>query len=179
MKKSLPDSLYLKDCFKYFPETGDLVWKKRPREHFSSESGMKNFNAQFAGKVAGAIRENRYVEVRLMNDKYRAHRVIFKMMTGLDPEEEIDHINNNPIDNRWENLRASSSSQNNCNQRIKSTNTTGFKCVRWHKRDKKFYSKIKLQGKSVFLGYFDTAEEAYKNYCEKVVFIHGEFSNVG
>lgn len=179
MKKALPEVSYLKECFIYSPETGALIWKERPREHFSSDSGMKTFNKQFAGRVAGSIKQNRYIEVRFMNDRYRAHRIIFKMMTGIDPKEEIDHINNNPIDNRWKNLRASSSSQNKCNQRIRSTSTTGFKCVRWHKRDKKFYSVLKTQGKSFFLGYFDNPEEAHKSYCLAALNYFGSYANFG
>ena len=41
------------ECFTYVPETGDLVWKERPREHFATDAGHRSFNRTWPGKIAG------------------------------------------------------------------------------------------------------------------------------
>ena len=89
------------------------------------------------------------------------HRLIMKAKRG----EEVDHINSNKLDNRRVNLRLCSTRENKMNRTIsKKNNTSGFKGVVFCKRDKVWYSRIKVNYKSIHLGSFQTKEEAAKIY---------------
>jgi hypothetical protein len=86
----------------------------------------------------------------------------------------IDHINGNPLDNRFKNLRLSNHKLNGQNQKAyrpknKSTQLLG---ASWHKRHKRFISFIKVDGKRKHLGYFDTAEEAHAAYITAKRILH-------
>jgi hypothetical protein len=89
----------------------------------------------------------------------------------------VDHINGNTLDNRKENLRLCSPTENCYNKKRSKNNTTGFKGVVYHKRDKKFQATVKFKGKTIYLGYFNTAEEAGEAYDKKALELFGEYSN--
>ena len=89
----------------------------------------------------------------------------------------IDHINNNPIDNRIENLRDSTNMQNQYNAGISSRNTSGFKGVYWNKGSKKWQARINVFGETVNLGFFKDIERAVNAYQTKAKELHGEFYN--
>ena len=92
----------LREFFDYNPRTGDLRYKKgRAKRWFASDRLLKSWNAQFGGKIAGAISErDGYQRVAVNQYAYMAHRVIWAMMTGAWPKEEIDHINGVPQTSR-------------------------------------------------------------------------------
>lgn len=85
-----------------------------------------------------------------------------------------DHQNLNKLDNRRSNLRAATRPQNGQNSQLTSRNTSGFKGVSFQK-SRKWRADIRCKGKSIFLGLFDTREEAYAAYCEASPKYHGEF----
>ena len=103
-------------------------------------------------------------------------RFIMAMEFG-DPLE-VDHINNNPLDNRKVNLRVCTHRENMMNRRIHKNNTTGFKGVtlaglnRWA-------ASICMNGRPHYLGVFDSPQKAHQAYCEAAVWLHGEFANFG
>lgn len=99
------------------------------------------------------------------------HRVILDAPTGL----YVDHIDGNGLNNRRGNLRFATPSQNSCNMRITTKNTSGYKGVFWVKDKGKWAAQIVLNYKAKHLGYFDTPEEAHKAYCEASERLHGEF----
>lgn len=106
--KPLPSQEYLIECFYYDPDTGILVWKKRPIEHFYNHQSFCRWNTMFSGKTAGHKSKDRYgfyLSVRVNISTYKAHRLIWKIVTGTDPCGEIDHINGIKTDNRFINLR--------------------------------------------------------------------------
>ena len=96
-------------------------------------------------------------------------------MHGYLPEI-IDHINGIKNDNRICNLRAADDSKNAMNRRIRSDNTTGFKGVMFHKKNKKFVSQIQTNGEQKHLGYYATAEQAHQAYVAAAKELHGEFA---
>lgn len=102
------------------------------------------------------------------------HALILKAPKGL----AIDHINGNTLDNRKKNLRIVTSQQNGCNRKLGSNNTTGYKGVTYHKRDRLYQSSIKIKGKRQYLGWFKTAEEAANAYNKASKILHGEFGRI-
>ena len=161
----LPDQAYLLECFKYDPLTGDIVWANRPIHHFKTESAFKKFNIQYAGKPAftsldGEGYKYGSITVKGKSNFYKAHRVIWKMVHGVDPDQ-IDHDNRDRADNRLVNLDSSSNRLNSKNRGKREDNTTGYTGV-----------KLTPSGKFVaiaaqeYLGTFNTAIEAH-NFREQ------------
>jgi hypothetical protein len=72
----------------------------------------------------------------------------------------IDHINNNRLDNRIENLRIATDSQNNCNKGIQANNTSGSKNVKWHERIKKYEVSVQVNKQRKYIGVFEDLELA-------------------
>lgn len=91
----------------------------------------------------------------------------------------VDHKVRNTLDNRRNNLRLASHTQNKCNQRKPSTNTSGLKgaCLKKGKTNRPWFSQIELHGHNKHLGYFDTAEEAHEAYKVAATQLHGEFAS--
>lgn len=100
------------------------------------------------------------------------HRVIADAPAGM----HVDHINGNPLDNRDENLRLVTMSQNMRNRKMTSKNTTGYKgvCLDWY--TKKWKASVGHDGKVINLGSYDSPEEAYAKACEGRIKYHGEFA---
>ncbi len=105
-----------------------------------------------------------------------AHRLAWLYMTGAWPTGQIDHINGDPRDNRWLNLRQVNQSQNNANSKLSSRNTTGHKGVTFHKKAKKWMAQISYRGKPMYLGLYDTMEEAAEARRAKATHLFGEFA---
>lgn len=87
----------------------------------------------------------------------------------------VDHQNHNTLDNRDENLRLATRTQQNANQGLLSTNTSGFKGVCFDRNRKKWLAQLKAPGKKKFLGYFSTAEAAYAVYVKAATEAFVEF----
>jgi len=102
------------------------------------------------------------------------HRLIAKTPDGMD----TDHINGNTLDNRKENLRHATSSQNKHNQKARATNKSGFKGVSWAKKAGKWTAQICCHRKTKNLGYFDCAKDAHQAYCDAARLLHGDFARV-
>jgi len=159
------DPKIIRDFFDYTPETGELRWRignKRRKK----------------GELAGvsAANEKGRITVGFKGILIRAHILIWAYQTGNWPNNQIDHINENPADNRWENLRLATKSENMRNITLIKSNTSGFKGVGWSKASKKWRSYIKADGVSYHLGLFDTKEEAAKAYIDASKKLHGIFS---
>ena len=129
----------------------------RERFSYNEKTGVLSYKKQVGrfvpGDKSGCIdRIGNYstVKVFINGKSYLAHRVIWKLMTGKNPIE-IDHINGNPIDNRWSNLRNVSSRENALNMARFCTNKSGISGVVFSNERKKWqsyiyddYKKIKL-----------------------------------
>lgn len=102
------------------------------------------------------------------------HRVILNAPCGID----VDHIDNDGLNNRRNNLRLATKQQNACNAKIRKDNVTGYKGVSFNKSRNKFQAKIVVNGKHIYLGLFDDKIYAAKIYNEAAVVFHGAFARL-
>ena len=174
--KELPSAEYLRECFNYDPATGVLVWRVRPRKHFEQLSGWVRCNKFFAGKEAGSIDKRKgYRHVSVDGQDYKAHRVVWKWMTGVDPHFEVDHKDGDCANNRWLNLRAADYGEQRWNSTVLSTNTTGRRGVIWNKKLKKWQVAICVRAVRRHLGVFHSIEDASAAYETAAREAHGRF----
>lgn len=104
----------------------------------------------------------------------RMHRVILNAPDHMD----VDHVDCDGLNNRRSNLRLATVAENNRNQRIRSTNTSGFKGVSFHKGSGKWAATIWVDGAPRHLGKFIDPEAAYSAYCSASQQLHGDFGRV-
>lgn len=149
--------------FMYSESDGILTWRS-PR--FSSRALMP----------AGSVKRDGYRYITIKRKLYAAHRLIWILLNGSEPDGLIDHINRIKTDNRIENLRIATKEQNAANAGMYSTNTSGFKGVYFCKRDKRFIASITFHGKIKRIGGFATAEEANEAYQRASLTLNKEFS---
>ena len=128
-----------------------------------------------AGTVVGSRMQKGY-GTRLRGTFYRLHRLIYMYHHGVMPEQ-IDHINRDPFDNRVENLRAATSSENARNRKLFANNKSGVKGVCWHKRIKKWGVACSVEGRQKHLGYFDDLTVAERIAMTMREQMHGQFAN--
>ena len=147
----------------YNPATGVFLWKNPSKYQVSQK-----------GKVAGRIDSGGYRQIAINKKRYAAHRLAWLYVYGKWPEALLDHKNLVKDDNRIENLRECTLINNCWNRRMRSDNTTGLKGVTPSYKGK-FGSYIAVEGKNIYLGYFDTAEEAHAAYVVASKKYHGEF----
>jgi hypothetical protein len=170
--RQLPPKKYLRECFDYSPETGELRWRQRPGNHFVKDRDCSAWNTRFAGQVAGNSSDGRQIVI-LDYAHYKAYRLIFKWMTGIDPIQ-VDHRDRNPMNNRWDNLRNATEAQNHANVGARSHNRVGLKGVQVRPTGS-FVARIKIENKNKYLGDFTTAEAAHAAYCVAASARWGEF----
>lgn len=151
----------LKNRLHYEPSTGVFTW-------LSPVNG-----AVKKGAKAGCLHKSGRVYIRLLGSTYYAHRLAFLYMTG-DIPDLVDHINREPADNRWENLRSATHSQNCCNR--KRASNSGIPGVNWHKKTKKWRVQLVFRGLYLHLGYYGDIELAALASSEARAKYHGEFA---
>jgi len=155
---------YIKKILSYNPDTGILIWNFRPESHFKSKKGMAIWNGKYANKIAGCNTKTKsgksYRIISINSKRYMAHRIIWLIVKGKEPVNDIDHINGDGIDNRIKNLRDVTRTENNKNFKLSKRNKTGFIGVHFDKVKKKYKAEIGVNSKTKFIGYFDTAKEA-------------------
>lgn len=152
----------LKQSLTYDPETGLFTRN-------DSAGG------EAKGSVAGGVLNTAYIAIRIDRRDYLAHRLAWLYMTGEWPISYIDHINRVPGDNRWENLRAASQTQQNANMGIRKDNTSGYRGVKWDKKRGKWSANIQVNGKQKHLGAFDDKQTAYASYVNAAHAAFGKF----
>lgn len=155
----------------YDPETGVFTWLQKPE----TDRWSRTWNTRYAGKEAGASSHG-YVSINIDGRLYLAHRLAWLFVCEEWPAVQIDHINGDRCDNRIANLRAATVRQNSWNAKRPAHNTSGFKGVRFHKRDKRYEAFIRVNGVAKALGYFATVEEAAQAYEAAARSHFGEFA---
>lgn len=126
-------------------------------------------------KPAGSMHKYGYRHITWMSKVHKAHRLIFMLHHGYMPPE-IDHINNDRADNRIENLRAATRSENQCNRHTLSSNTSGYAGVSWHKKSQAWVVRVMKNGKTVVTQYFKDLELAGLFAAEARNLYHGVYA---
>ena len=143
----------LRELLEYDPETGAFTWR------------VSTSNRVRAGSVAGHLHSKWYINIQIDGRLYLAHRLAWLYIHGAWPEAEIDHIDDDPSNNRLANLREVTNQKNHQNQRRANTDSsTGL--IGASPKKGKFQAQIMINNKKRFLGYFETPEAAHEAYIE-------------
>lgn len=161
----------LRELLHYTPETGVLT-----RIALQTSDGRRSGRICDLGKPVGSKMPNGYLNAGVLGRKYLVHRLVWLYVTGEWPKNHIDHINGNPADNRWQNLRDVTHEENLQNQRhARSDNQSRLLGVQRRPRSGKpmWSASIRFgRSKAVHLGTFDTPEAAHKAYLEAKRAVH-------
>ncbi len=157
--KPLPPQSVLLQLLRYEPETGELFWKERGPEWIDDLRIRNTWNTRYAGKPAlNSINSDGYRTGHLLGRSVKAHRVIWKMMTGEDADQ-VDHEFGKRADNRLKKLRDVSQSGNQRNARRRADNSSGVVGVYWYPYERKT-GKWQVVIADKHVGMFDTFDEA-------------------
>lgn len=108
---------------------------------------------------------------------YFAHNIIWVLVTGREPDEEIDHENRDSSDNRWCNLREATRSQNQANTSLYKNNKLRMRGIHLSgKKTKRYRAVISQNGRNYHIGYFDTIEAAQAAWRKAASARHSEFA---
>lgn len=144
----------LLDNLRYNSEDGNLYWNK-------------NINSRARkDKIAGGVEPDGYRRIRFKQRNYVAHKVVWYLHNKTVVLGHLDHINGNRLDNRIENLRIATTRQNALNRkRHRDGNLPG--CYRHTAKSGNkvgWYASIHINGKALYLGYYQTEQEAHTAY---------------
>lgn len=156
---------YLRERFNYCSETGILTWR--------TSRGTRSR----VGAVVGSVGNHGYLVVNLEGQPRLLHRLIWTMVHGAEPKEEIDHANHARTDNRLCNLREATRQQNLANKRVRRDSQIGVKGVRWDAESQMWRASITAGGKTKWLGRRKDPEEAGRLYAEAAKELFGEYAH--
>lgn len=143
---------------------GELVWRKQ-------HSGRK------AGSKAGSVDGYGYLRVLLFGRAIRNHRILWVLRNGEIPDGmEIDHRDQNKLNNADGNLRLASHMQNMQNKSLRLDNTSGEPGVTWDKHFNRWRVRVSCAGKSHYGGLFVGFEDAVRRVRELRDKLHGEYA---
>lgn len=162
--KPLPSQEELKNLFDYHPD-GYLIWK------VSTAPQIK------VGQIVGTTnKKTLYRRTTINYTFYLVHRLIYCWHYGEIPNDYlIDHIDGDKSNNRIENLRIATKSQNQQNRKAYKNNKLGIKGVSWNHNHKKYHVHITINNKIISLGSHSTLEEAIQARKEGEKKYHPEF----
>jgi hypothetical protein len=162
--KRRPDVDVIKSLLGYNKSTGTLIW-------LVSRGPVKS------GDIAGTMSPQGYIVVRIDRANFMAHQIAWVIETGAWPLETIDHIDGDPSNNRFSNLRQATLAENQQNLKIYKNNTNGFPGIYFSKKDKLWKARVQVRGKRMFIGCFKNPEDAYAAYLSGKA-KHHEFNPV-
>ena len=154
---------YLISIIDYAPLIGSFHWR-----YCVNKSNL--WNAKYAGELAGTVFESKpgsfYIRIKIKGITYQAHRLAWLYMTGLWPEDQIDHRDGKGYNNKWINLREANNSQNQYNAKGPAIDLVG----------KRYRAKITINRVQIHLGMYDTYKEAVEAYKAVSIEYHGQYS---
>ena len=158
----LPTQEKLREILDYNSGTGELTW-------------LKNRIYARVGCIAGTppSRKRSGLTIKIGGKQYGVHRIIWRWMTGDDPDVfVVDHKDRNPANNSWNNLRLTDDTGNAANR----TNRSDRDLPKGVYRNR---GKFRAMCKGIHWGTFTTAEAAHERYLEVATNFWGEFATGG
>jgi hypothetical protein len=152
----------LRELLHYNPETGEFTWVAAPRAQ------------RQVGDRAG-FANNGYRLIGIAGQRYYEHRLAWLYMTGEWPPENIDHRDLDRSNNQWTNLRLATYSQNAFNRPHRRVSASALKGA-CKTKNGKWRSSIRLNGRKIHLGIFETEEAAHAAYAAASRQHYGEFA---
>jgi hypothetical protein len=145
----------VRELLDYNPDTGIFRWRIRPAVNVKP------------GDVAGSPGNRGYIKIQINKKVYAAHRLAWLYVYGANPLECIDHINRDKLDNRIANLREATVSENSINRVYNSRHLPGTTLRRGE-----WVAQIKILGRKICLGTFETEALAHAAYVSKKDEVH-------
>lgn len=108
--------------------------------------------------------------------KVKMHRLIMELEGHNIKDNQVDHKDNNGLNNQIDNLRVCSHTENSRNSQKRKNNTSGYKGIT--RKNKKWQAKIKINGITKHLGYFFSKKDAAKAYDVAAIQYFGEFAHI-
>tara|TARA_R110000824_G_scaffold384421_1_gene578404 strand:- start:720 stop:1397 length:678 start_codon:yes stop_codon:yes gene_type:complete len=160
-----------------FYEDGKLIIESKKHGRFevlydAEDEALIKEHRWYIWKPAAGHGSNYYALSDGRGKTTRMHRLVMSAEKGV----QIDHRDQNGLNNKKDNLRPCSNLQNQYNRKPDKRNTSGYKGVSWVKRDKKWQAQIVKDGKNTNLGLYETKEEAARVYDAEAKIQHGEFA---
>ena len=163
---TLPDVDTINKYLSYNPVTGILSWKR----------GLKYAKQRQEGRPAGTMSKGGYLRLSIERRMYANHRIIWKIVTGSEPDGVVDHIDGNKLNNRSNNLRCVTQRQNLYNSVRRTDNTTGYKGVVYSDWHRGYLFNIRVNGKKITSPVFRTPEAANDYVMQVREKGHGEYA---
>lgn len=158
----------VRSALHYDPETGVMVW-----------IGVSKYHCGLLGTEAGGPQPSQrgklYHKISIGGRKHSRSRLAFVWMTGAWPDEMIDHINGNSLDDRWANLRPATATQNAWNHQGRAKKSSLPMGVRSNASGR-YSARLAVNKRMIHLGAFDTQGEASAAYLKARETHYGEFA---
>ena len=168
MRKLAPDKDYIRRLLSYDSGSGEFTW-------LESRGTIKR------GGVAGGATTSKgrtYIQIKIDKSLYKAHHIAWFFIYGEWPSHDVDHIDGDGTNNRANNLRRCTHSQNIANAKMQHNNISGFKGVSWDKGHEQWRAYITHDRKRIWLGRFDKIEDAALVRLHAAKERFGEFARV-
>ncbi len=160
-------------------------------ETYKKIEGFENYSVSDFGNIRNdttgrilkpGMTTTGYHMVVLMQDKRKStkkiHRLVARaFLLNPDNKPQVDHIDNNPLNNNLINIRWATRSENNQNTTKRSNNTSGTKGVCWSEKNQKWRAYITINGKQINLGSFINKDEAVNIRIQRAKDEFGEYIN--
>ncbi|EDP9631357.1 hypothetical protein AFK16_000939 [Salmonella enterica subsp. enterica] len=167
---SKDDFLALSKRINYFPETGLLFWNENNYRTFKNKQIKNVCSSTGYGRIG-------YTNSNGKPCHLGAHQYVWMLYNGEIPDGfVIDHIDRNRTNNKVENLRLVTRSQNCCNASHKKGSATGIKNVNWNKNRNTFQVSITCNGVHHYYGNFESLADAVEVAKKARLEIHGEYA---
>lgn len=152
------------DMFLYDPDTGTFTRKR-------------TLGNKVAGSRAGHLHGTGYRYIEIFGTNYAEHRLAWFYIHGCWPTHNIDHIDGSKSNNRLNNLREATQSDNGKNRVLSKNNSTGYTGVSFYTPLNKYVAKITINKNQKHIGYYNTIEEAASARKNAELLHFGEYRN--